>query len=155
MILIIWKHVRESLTHNKFRCTTTMNHNITYLIAGGGGILLNENQMMFSQLAKRSERAFPADLCTDHAHYVKHRSSMVLRRNKNMVVQDGQFLAFIFWKCANLLIFMSLYRHSVFLSFSVKQEAFSSSCDLFIRIILNFDFEFKVLTDCNKLSEML
>ena len=70
----------------------------------GGGILLNENQMMFSQLAKRSERAFPADLCTDHAHYVKHRSSMVLRRNKNMVVQDGQFLAFIFWKCANLLI---------------------------------------------------
>ena len=112
MILIIWKHVRESLTHNKFRCTTTMNHNITYLIAGGGGgvasyfpyILLNENQMMFSQLAKRSERAFPADLCTDHAHYVKHRSSMVLRRNKNMVVQGGQFLAIIFWKCANLLI---------------------------------------------------
>ena len=46
--------------------------------------------------------------------------------------------------------FMSLYRHSVFLSFSVKQEAFSSSCDLFIRIILNFDFEFKVSTDCNK-----
>ena len=112
MILIIWKHVRESLTHNKFRCTTTMNHNITYLIAGGGGggasyfpyILLNENQTMFSQLAKRSERAFPADLCTDHAHCVKHRSSMVLRRNKNMVVQGGQFLAIIFWKCANLLI---------------------------------------------------
>ena len=70
----------------------------------GGGILLNENQMMFSQLAKRSERAFPADLCTDHVHYVKHHSSMVLRRNKNMVVQGGQFLAFIFWKCANLLI---------------------------------------------------
>ena len=111
MILIIWKHVRESLTHNKFRCTTTMNHNITYLIAGGGAgasyfpyILLNENQTMFSQLAKRSERAFPADLCTDHAHYVKHCSSMVLRRNKNMVVQGGQFLAIIFWKCANLLI---------------------------------------------------
>ena len=108
MILIIWKHVRESLTHNKFRCTTTMNHNITYLIAGGASyfpyILLNESQTMFSQLAKRSERAFPADLCTDHAHYVKHRSSMVLRRNKNMVVQGGQFLAIIFWKCANLLI---------------------------------------------------
>ena len=109
MILIIWKHVRESLTHNKFRCTTTMNHNITYFIAGGGAsyfpyILLNESQTMFSQLGKRSERAFPADLCTDHAQYVKHRSSMVLRRNKNVVVQGGQFLAIIFWKCANLLI---------------------------------------------------
>ena len=43
---------------------------------GGGGsyfpyILLNEIQMMFSQLAKRSARVLPADLCTDHAHYVK------------------------------------------------------------------------------------
>ena len=32
--------------------------------------------------------------------------------------------------------------------------AFSSSCDLFIRIVLNFNFEFKVLTDRNKRSEM-
>ena len=38
-------------------------------------ILLNEIQTMFSQLAKRSARALPADLCTDHAYYVKnHRS---------------------------------------------------------------------------------
>ena len=92
---------------------------------------------------------------------------------------------------------MSLFRHSVWLSFSVKQfplqsleyatygsvqlirtaeeltieqcfaanltkvkvasryRAFSSSCDLFIRIILNFCFGFKVLTDRNKRSEML
>ena len=51
------------------------------LISGGEGggvggsyfpyILLNEIQMMFSQLAKRSARVLPADLCTDHAHYVK------------------------------------------------------------------------------------
>ena len=34
-------------------------------------ILLNEIQTMFSQLAKRSARVLPADLCTDHAHYVK------------------------------------------------------------------------------------
>ena len=27
---------------------------------------------MFSQLAKRSARLLPADLCTDHAHYVKN-----------------------------------------------------------------------------------
>ena len=35
-------------------------------------ILLNEIQTMFSQLAKRSARVLPADLCTDHAHYVKN-----------------------------------------------------------------------------------
>ena len=45
-------------------------------LAGGGEsyfpyILLNEIQMMFSQLAKRSARVLPADLCTDHVHFVK------------------------------------------------------------------------------------
>ena len=35
-----------------------------------------------------------------------------------------------------------------------RYRAFSSSCDLFIRIVLNFHFEFKVLTDGNKRSEM-
>ena len=38
---------------------------------GGRGklyILLNE----ISQLVKRSARFLPADLCTDHAHYVKN-----------------------------------------------------------------------------------
>jgi len=50
---------------------------IYYEPGGGGGgsyfpyILLNEIQTMFSQLAKRSARFLPADLCTDHAHYVK------------------------------------------------------------------------------------
>ena len=47
-------------------------------------ILLNEIQTMFSQLAKRSARVLPADLCTDHAHYVKnhrltHSQSQCLR----------------------------------------------------------------------------
>ena len=48
------------------------------LYRGRGGrsyflyILLNEIQTMFSQLAKRSARVLPADLCTDHAHYVKN-----------------------------------------------------------------------------------
>ena len=31
----------------------------------------------------------------------------------------------------------------------------ASSCDLFIRIVLNFNFEFKVLTDRIKQTEML
>ena len=35
-----------------------------------------------------------------------------------------------------------------------RYRALSSSCDLFIRIVLNFHFEFKVLTDGNKRSEM-
>ena len=34
---------------------------------------LNEIQTMFSQLAKRSARVLLADLCTDHAHYVKNQ----------------------------------------------------------------------------------
>ena len=36
-----------------------------------------------------------------------------------------------------------------------RYRAFGSSCDLFIRIVLDFNFEFKVLTDRNKQSEML
>ena len=84
---------------------------------------------------------------------------------------------------------MSLFRHSVWFSFSVtcvnfplqnleyatysfaieqcfaanlrkvkvasRYRAFSSSCDLFIRIVLNFNFRFKVLTDRIERSEML
>ena len=62
--------------------------------AGGGGsyfpyILLNQIQTMFSQLAKRSARVLPADLCTDHAHYVKNHKSTVFRRNKNMAIEGG------------------------------------------------------------------
>ena len=54
---------------------------------GGGGsyfpyILLNEIQTMFSQLAKRSARVLPADLCTDHAHDVKNHRSTVLREKQ-------------------------------------------------------------------------
>ena len=33
-------------------------------------ILLNEMEMMFSQLAKQSSRVLPAVLCTDVAHYI-------------------------------------------------------------------------------------
>ena len=42
---------------------------------------------LFSQLAKRSARVLPADLCTDHAHCVKNHRSTVLRRSKNMAVE--------------------------------------------------------------------
>ena len=54
-------------------------------VGGGGGrergsyfpyILLNEIQTMFSQLAKRSSRVLPADMCTDHD--VKNQRSTFL-----------------------------------------------------------------------------
>ena len=56
--------------------------------AGGGGsyfpyILLNEIQTMFSQLAKRSARVLPADLCTDHAHYVKNHRFNGFEKKQN------------------------------------------------------------------------
>ena len=38
---------------------------------------------------KRSARVLPADLCNDHAHYVKNHKSTVFRRNKNMAVEGG------------------------------------------------------------------
>ena len=52
-------------------------------------ILLNEMEMMFSQLAKQSSRVLPAGLFTDHAHYVINQTSTVLRRKKIMAVEDG------------------------------------------------------------------
>ena len=67
-------------------------------------ILLNEVQTMLSQLAKRSARVLPADLCTDHAHYVKNHRSTVLRREKKWRSKAGLFLTIIFWYFANLLI---------------------------------------------------
>ena len=41
-------------------------------LRAAGEATLNEIQTMFSQLAKRSARLLPADLCTDHAHYIKN-----------------------------------------------------------------------------------
>ena len=40
---------------------------------------------MFSQLAKRSARILPADLCNDHAHYLKNHRSTVLGKTKTAV----------------------------------------------------------------------
>ena len=76
---------------------------------------------MFSQLAKRSARVLPADLCTDHAHYVKIHRSMVSRRNKKMAVEGGTVSHFYILVNRDFVDFMSLFRHSVWFSFSVKQ----------------------------------
>ena len=84
-------------------------------------ILLNEIQTMFSQLAKRSAKVLPADLCTDHAHYVKIHRSTVLRRNENMAVEDGTVSHYYILVIRKFFDFMSLFRHSVWFPFSVKE----------------------------------
>ena len=88
-------------------------------------ILLNEIQTMFSQLAKRSAKVLPADLCTDHAHYIKIHRSTVLRRNENMAVEGGTVSHYYILVIRNFIDFMSLFRHSVWFSFSVKQFPFA------------------------------
>ena len=92
--------------------------------AGGGSyfpyILLNEIQTMFSQLAKRSARVLPADLCTDHAHYVKNHRSTVLSKNKNMAVDRGTVSHYYILVIRKFIDFMSLFRHSVWFSMSYR-----------------------------------
>ena len=97
---------------------------------GGGGsyfpyILLTEMQTMFSQLAKRSAKVLPADLCTDHAHYVKNHRSTVLRKNENMAVEGGTVSHYYILEIRKFIDFMSLFRHIVWFSFSDKQFPFT------------------------------
>ena len=111
-----------------FELSTTSS--MTDASGGRGGsyfpyILLNEIQTMFSQLAKRSARVLPADLCTDHAHYVKNHRSTVLRKNKNMAVEGGTVSHYYILVIRKFIDFMSLFRHSVWFSFSVKQFPFA------------------------------
>ena len=91
---------------------------------------------MFSQLAKRSARVLPADLSTDHAHYVKNHRSTVLRRNKNVAVEGGTVSHYYTSVIRKFIDFMSLFRHSVWFSFSVKQfpSAEFGICKIQLRI---------------------
>ena len=61
------------------------------------------------------------DLSTDHAHYVKNHRSTVLRINKNTAVEGGTVSHYYILVIGKFIDFMSLFRHSVWLSFSVKQ----------------------------------
>ena len=91
---------------------------------------------MCSQLAKRSARVLPADLSTDHAHYVKNHRSTVLRRNKNVAVEGGTVSHYYTSVIRKFIDFMSLFRHSVWFSFSVKQfpSAEFGICKIQLRI---------------------
>ena len=99
-------------------------------MGGGGGVgggyfpnlLLNEIQTMVSRLAKRSARVLPAELCTDHVHYVdKSHRFKVLSRNKNMAAQGRTVSHYYILVIRKFFGFVSLFRHSVWFSFSVKQ----------------------------------
>ena len=46
-------------------------------------ILLNEIQTMFSQLTKQSAKVLPADVDTDHAHYVKIQINGLEKKQKH------------------------------------------------------------------------
>ena len=97
---------------------------ITILFTSFGLIVPEGGRSYFpyiSHLAKRSARVLPADLCTDHAHYVKIHRSTVLRRNKNMAVEGGTVPHYYFLVMRKFIDFMSLFRQSVWFSFSVKQ----------------------------------
>ena len=88
---------------------------------------LNEIQTMFSQLAKRSARVLPADLCTDHVHYVKIHRSTVLRRNKNMAVEGGTVSRYYILIIRKFIDFMSLFRHSIWFALSFFQSLESAT----------------------------
>ena len=62
---------------------------------------------------------------------------------------------FTFFFCLLASLFLGNLRQEaqVKLQVASRYRPFSSSYDLFIRMVLNFKFEFKVLTDRNKRSE--
>ena len=103
-------------------------HNIQ--TRGGGGKLLPIHPLKWNpndvpQLEKRSAKVLPANLCTDHAHYVKIHRSTVLRRNKNMAVEGGTVSHYYILIIRKFIDFMSLFIHSVWFSFPVKQFSFA------------------------------
>ena len=59
--------------------------------------------------------------CTDHAHYVENHRSAVLGRKKNMAAQSGTVSHYCILVIRKFFGFMSLFRHTVWFSFSVKQ----------------------------------
>ena len=103
---------------------------------GGGGesyfpyTLLNEIHTMFSQLAKRQQGSCQR-ICVliMRRHYVKNHRSTVLRKNKNMAVEGGTVSHYYILVIRKFIDFMSLFRHSVWFSLSVKQFPFAEfSC---------------------------
>ena len=102
-------------------------HSVTSVVSltpKGGGVgyfPYKRNPKDVLTTCKAISRVLPADLCTDHAHYVKNHRSTVLKRNKNMAVEGGTVSHYYILVIRKFIDFMSLFRHSVWFSFSVKQ----------------------------------
>ena len=134
---------------------------------GAGGKLLpihslkwNPNDVLTT--CKAISKVLPADLCSDHAHYVKNHRFNGFEKKQNHGGPRRDIYAT--YSCAKLIRTAEelSYRAVACFAANLRQvqvasryRPLSSSCDLFIRIVLNFTFEFKVLTDRNKRSETL
>ena len=93
---------------------------------GGGGsyspnLLLNEIQTMVSRLAKPSARVLPAELCTDHVHYVDKSHRFKGFEKKQKYGGPRTISHYYILVIRKFFGFVSLFRHSVWFSFSVKQ----------------------------------
>ena len=80
----------------------------------GGGKLLPIHSLAIS-------KGLASGFGTDRAHYVKIHRSTVLRRNKNMAVEGGTVSHYYILVIHKFIDLMSLFRHRVWFSFSVKQ----------------------------------
>ena len=92
---------------------------------GGGGLLpihsLKWNPDDVLTTCKAISKGLASGFVTDHAHYVKNHRLTVLRRNKNIAAQGGNVSHYYILVIRNFLGLMSLLRHRMWFSFSVKQ----------------------------------
>ena len=106
---IIWQFLKKM--HNQ-RWEEATSHTFSWM---------KNPKDVLTLLAKWSGKVLPVDLCTDHAHYVKNHRSTVLGRTKNMAVQGGTVSHYYILVIRKFIDFISLFRHSVWFSFSLKQ----------------------------------
>ena len=119
----------EGLRGSKCAMLKTLMRSKPRAVGGRGSylpcILLNKIQTTFSQLAKRSSRVLLADLCTDHAHYVKNPKINVFEKYKNMAVESGTVSHYYILVIPNFIGFMSLFKHSMWFALSFTQFSFA------------------------------
>ena len=92
---------------------------------GGGGLLpihslkWNPNDVLttWKAISKGLASGFVYGSCALRQHY----TSTVLRKNKNTVVEGGTVSHYYILVIRKFIDFLSLFRHSVWFSFSVKQ----------------------------------
>ena len=78
---------------------------------GGGGLLPIHSLNRKLTTCKAIGKGLPADLCSDHAHYV------TIDRNKNMAVEGWTVSHYYILVIREFIDFMSLFRHGQVCSF--------------------------------------